>query len=209
MTRQYWDKIHLEKYSKADWAHQPSIFVKEVTSFFPRSGKVLEIGTGQGADAEYLHSLGYEVVATDYSGAAIDSASSRINGVEFLNLDTAAGLPFEAESFEVVYSHLALHYFDLETTHKIFKDIHRVLKTAGVFATITNTLEDPEVKEFNYQNLEADFYQDPKGVQKRYFSPESLGKITEGLFTTLLLDNHGATYKDQLPNLIRFVGRKI
>lgn len=149
------------------------------------------------------------MVATDYSVAAIDSARSRINGVEFLNLDTAAGLPFVAESFDVVYSHLALHYFDLETTRKILKDIHRVLKTDGVFATITNTLEDPEVKEFNYQKLETDFYQDPKGVQKRYFSPESIGEITQGLFTTLLLDNQGATHKDKLPNLIRFVGRKI
>ena len=105
---------------------------------------MLEIGTGQGGDAVYFKSLGYEVVATDYSTAALESAKSWVKGVEFLNVDTAAGLPFADQTFDVVYSHLALHYFNSEVTKKIFTDIYRVLKPGGIFAAITNTVTDPE-----------------------------------------------------------------
>ena len=112
MTVEYWNKTHTEKYSKADWSTKPSIFAEQAVKYFPEQGKVLEIGTGQGGDAEYFHSLGYEVVATDYSDEALKNATARVPGVFFLNVDTVQGLPFENETFDVVYSHMALHYFD-------------------------------------------------------------------------------------------------
>lgn len=209
MTVPYWDKKHKETYSTADWAHKPSIFAEQIRPLLPASGKLLEVGTGQGGDAKFFCDSGFTVVATDYSNEAILSASSRIEGVEFLQIDTAEGLPFPSESFDVAYSHLALHYFDADTTNKIFKEIHRLLKPGGILATLTNSTDDPEVKEFSYIKLEEDFYQDPSGIKKRYFSVGSMRNLVAGLFSPLLLDNQGATYKDQEPNLIRFVGQKI
>jgi ubiquinone/menaquinone biosynthesis C-methylase UbiE len=208
MTKAYWDKSHLEKYSKADWAHKPSMFAEQAVTFFPKTGTLLEIGTGQGGDAEYFQSLGYEVTATDYSDEAIKSAQSKIKNVHFINFDTAKGFLFEDQSFDIVYSHMALHYFDAETTDKIFKDIYRILKPQGIFAMIVNTIDDPEKEEFNYIKIESDYYQDPKGIKKRYFSTGSMKEFTEELFQTLLLDAEGRTYKDLNPNLIRFIGRK-
>ena len=209
MTIEYWNNVHTEKYSKADWAHKPSIFAEQVVEFFPKTGKLLEVGTGQGGDADYFQSLGYEVIATDYSDEAIKNAKDRVKNVEFINIDTSKGFLFEDESFEVVYSHMALHYFDAETTVKIFKDIHRILKPGGIFATITNTMNDPEKDEYNYIELEPGYYQDPQGIKKRYFSIESMQSFTKGLFQPLMLDAKGRTYKDVDPDLTRFVGRKI
>lgn len=208
MTIDYWNKKHKEDYSKADWAHKPGIFAKQAVKYFPKKGKLLEIGTGQGGDADYFQSLGYEVVATDYSDAALKSAKTRIKNVEFKNLDTSKGLPFDDESFDIVYSHMALHYFDSKTTKRVFADIHRVLKPNGIFVTITNTIEDPEIKEKDYKKIADGFYQDPKGITKRYFSFKSMSTFTKDLFETLLLDNKGQTYKDDVSTLIRFVGKK-
>lgn len=207
MSKEYWNKKHSEDYSKTDWAYKPSIFATQAIKYFPSTGKILEIGTGQGGDAEYLHSLGYEVIATDYSDAAIESAAKRVSGVEFMNVDTSQGLPFAGSSFDVVYSHMAIHYFDAETTRKVFEDIYRILKPGGIIAVITNTVDDTDKNESI--ELEPGYYQDPKGIKKRYFSIESMDKFTRGLFETVLLDANGETYKDDINTLIRFIGKKI
>ena len=208
MTTKYWDRTHVEKYSKADWVTKPSIFAEQCIEFFPETGNLLEIGAGQGGDAEFFKSLGYEVTATDYSEEALKIAEGRVKGVKFLNVDTEDGLPFEDQSFDIVYSHLALHYFDAETTKKVFNDVRRILKPDGIFATITNTLKDPEIEEYQYTKLEDNYYEDPKGVKKRYFSVAEMSHFTDGLFEPIMLDELGSTYKDLEPNLVRFIGRR-
>jgi len=209
MTTNYWNRTHTEKYSKTDWVTKPSIFAEQCVEFFPQTGTLLEIGTGQGGDAEYFQSLGYKVTATDYSDEALKIAKARAKNVNFMNVDTAAGFPFDNESFDIVYSHMALHYFDAKVTEKVFRDIHRILKQGGIFATITNTMNDPEKEEYNYIELELGYYQDPQGIKKRYFSVDDMGRFTEGLFEPVLLDAKGRTYKDSDPDLTRFVGKKL
>ena len=71
-----------------------------------------------------------------------------------------------------------------------------------------NTIDDPEVKDF--RKIEEGYYLEPEtGLAKRYFSVESLENFTEGKFETIILDNKGETYKDEIHSLIRFVGRKV
>lgn len=209
MTDTYWNQAHKDKYSKSDWGSKPTLFAEAVSKYFPVTGRLLDIGTGQGQDANYFASLGYTVTATDFSDSALESAKQHISNVTFLKADTAQGLPFEDNSFDVVYSHLALHYFDDATTKKVFKDISRVLKPGGIFATITNTIEDPEVGEDGYKELERGFYKTPAGIVKRYFSIAYMTEVTQGLFETILLDANGETYKDEIKTLIRFIGKAV
>lgn len=209
MPKEYWDKKHATVYRQADWSNKPSIFSTQAIKYFPPSGKILDIGTGQGNDAEYFHKLGFEVVATDFSPVAVSDARAKVKGVEFLEVDTSKGLPFQDEYFDVVYSHMALHYFDEKTTKKIFEDIYRILKPGGIFATIANTALDPEKETASYTRLEAEFYEEAGGTQKRYFSEAGMKRFTDVLFETLLLDSQGRTYKDtNLDSLIRFIGKK-
>lgn len=208
MSEKYWDTTHLEKYKNSDWVKKSSIFSKFAVDFFLKTGKLLEIGTGQGGDANFFNLLGYEVTATDFSEEALRLAGSDFKNINFINLDTSKGLPFENESFDVVYSHMALHYFDKLTSEKVFKDIHRVLKPNGILATITNTMDDSEKETYNYAIIEPGFYHDPKGITKRYFSVDSMGEFTKDLFETIILDNKGETYKDDLNTLVRFIGKK-
>ena len=209
MTRAYWDSAHNEKYSTSSWAKKPSMFAEFCLPFLPKQGKILDLGTGQGQDAVFFHKLGYEVVGIDYSEQAVASAKAHYPNIKFIKADIANGLPFKDQEFDVVYSHLALHYFDHRTTEKIFKDIHRILKPNGVVATLTNTVEDPELKLNGYIKLETDFYQTPEGIQKRYFSIASIEAVAHRLFSTLIADSHGETYKDEIKTLIRFIGKKI
>jgi SAM-dependent methyltransferase len=210
MTKEYWDKKHTGNFD-GDWAIKPSMFAEYVVNFFPKKGRILEIGTGKGGDAGFFYSLGYEVVATDFSEEALKIARENFKNVEFVNVDTAKGLPFENNSFDVIYSHMSLHYFDTQTTRNIFENIHRLLKPKGIFATIANTMDDTEMKSHDFQELEDDFYKNTsKNILKRYFSTKSMADFAKGLFDPLILDNEGkVAYKNSLKTLVRFVGKKI
>ena len=197
--RKYWDNTHLI-YSGKDWITKPTIFASQVVDYFPKSGTILELGAGQGQDSQYFVSLGYQVLATDFS----DFALSKIKKINTQVVDLAQPLPFVPNSFDIVYSHLALHYFNAGRTQQLFDEIFTVLKSKGIFATLTNTIDDQEVKQGT--RIEDDFYQ-IGDIKKHFFSVDSMRKLT-AKFKTVLLDNHGETHKDKIKSLIRFVGQK-
>jgi len=204
----YWQAKHPE-YSKKDWIHKPTIFATHAVKYFPPSGRILELGAGQGQDSLYFAKAGYEVVATDFSEFALGQLQNKISPdmsdrLSVQHLDLSQPLTFPRESFDIVYSHLALHYFDQKRTQDLFKEIYAVLKPGGIFATLTNTVEDPEID--RALRIEDEFYETGE-ITKRYFSTASMAKFTSK-YKTLLLDNHGETHKDQIKTLIRFVGRK-
>jgi len=60
--------------------------------------------------------------------------------------DLRNGLPFDTETFDGAYSHLALHYFDDDTTRFIFREIGRVLRPGGLFVFSVKSTADPYFK---------------------------------------------------------------
>ncbi len=116
-------------------------------------------------------------------------------------------LPFDDASFDIVYAHLSLHYFDRQTTEQIFAEMYRILKPKGLLAFFTNSTNDPEYN--TGTQIEADFFE-IEGTTKRYFSVESAKQFAYA-FRSVLVDNKGETYKDRakgIHNLIRFIGTK-
>lgn len=191
--KDYWQKKH-KKYAQEDWITKPTIFAKFVISYFPSKGKILELGAGLEQDSRFFTEKGYEVKATDFTK----------EDENYLDLGEKFQLP--DRSFDVVYSHLALHYFDNKTTSQLFNEISRVIKSDGILAILLNTVEDPEVKESTL--ISEDLYETPSGIRKRFFSTTSLEKFTKGNFETILLDAKGETYKDEVKTLIRYIGKK-
>ncbi len=198
-------------YLNAAWIDKPSLFAQEAILYFPKAGRVLDLGAGQGADSRFFAENGFEVVSTDLESAlAINRTKLPENlksKVTIQKLDLRDDFPFEKDFFDVVYAHLSVHYFDIETTWKIFDNITRVLKPGGVVAVVTNSTSDPEYK--TGAQIEPDFFQIEK-FTKRYFSVDSMRKLTE-FYDICLLDDHGKTYKDNekfVHNLIRFIGTK-
>ncbi len=201
---QYWQKAH-EKYATRDWIVKPTIFVTQIIKYFPKNSYILELGCGQGQDSIYFAQNGHKVLACDLSDYALEKAPINAN-VKYQQLDLLEKLPFPKNTFDVVYSHLALHYFDDNRTHELFDEIYSVLRLGGIFATLTNTIDDPEV--ITLKKIAEGYYVTPEGLKKRFFSTDSLGKFTTK-FETILLDNHGETHKDEIKTLTKFVGRKI
>lgn len=207
--RQYWHTVHL-KYAKRDWITKPTLFAKQVVKFIPQKGKLLDLGTGQGQDAFYFANQGYEVTGVDFSEYSIQQARKRLStnhalSIFFEVMDLSQPLPYSQNSFDVIYSHLALHYFSKDRTRELFDEIFSILKPNGIIAALTNTVEDPEI--VNLKKISEDYYATAEGLQKRFFSPETLAQYTKK-FETIVLDSKGETYKDEIKTLIRFIGRK-
>ncbi len=197
----YWEKKH-QKYAQEDWISKPTVFATQVISFFPKSGKLLDLGAGQGQDSVYFADRGYQITAVDFNQYALDQITDP--RIEKRLADFSQPLPFSPGSYDIVYGHLALHYFNARRTQGLFNEIYNILKPGGIFATITNTTDDPEYGQD--EKIEDDYFE-IGGIKKRFFSAESLNRFTTK-FETLLLDNKGETHKDEIKTLVRFVGRK-
>ncbi len=211
MSNTAWQNLH-DRYKEQDWIDKPSLFAETAMTYFPAKGKVLDLGAGLGQDGRYFASHGYEVVSTDLEETALEQSKSKLIGelrqkVTFQKVDLREDLPFDNASFDVVYGHLSLHYFDYETTVRLFDEIQRVLKPSGVLAFFANSVHDPQYN--TGAKIEDDFFQ-IGDKQKRYFSVDATRSFVK-YFDIYLLDDHGETYKDRaidVHNLIRFIGTK-
>jgi len=208
-SKAYWANKHL-RYSKEDWIDRPSIFSQFAIKFFPETGRILDLGAGQGQDTRLFAEKGFLVVSTDFSIKALEIAKSKTNpklDILYEIVDLQEDLPYEDNSFDVVYSHMAIHYFDDLTTQKIINEILRVLKTGGILALLLNSKTDPEI---NCSKLiSEDLYETPSGLIKRFFDQDSLSGFIGNKFEAIILDTNGETYKDETKSLIRFVGKKL
>ncbi len=103
---------------------------------FPDGGDrdVLEIGVGMGADhAEWARVGPRSLTGVDLTPRAIEYTADRLS---LLGLDSALrvadaeGLPFEDDSFDLVYSWGVLHHSP--DTHRAIQEVYRVLRPGGV-----------------------------------------------------------------------------
>jgi ubiquinone/menaquinone biosynthesis C-methylase UbiE len=99
-----------------------------------RGARVLEVGCGRGATLLDLASRGAQVVGLDYAQSSIVTcetlrAEAGLDGAADFLLGDARALPFDSESFDLVYSIGLLEHF--EQPGILLTEQHRVLKPSG------------------------------------------------------------------------------
>lgn len=212
-TQIFWEKA-LASYSAKDWIDKPTIFVQQAVQYFPASGKILELAAGQGQDSRYLATRGYEVFCTDISDYGLQEAERKAKNekldITFKKVDLSEPLPFEDNEFDVVYSHLGLHYFVKDYTRQLFQEIHRILKKGGILAALFNTPDDPELKGEGFEKIEDNYFLEVKtGLKKRYLTLEDAKYFTDGIFEPIAIDTEGRAYKDGKTALVRIIAKSI
>jgi len=119
--------------TKARYELEPYIF--DFAKFHEGAGKsVLEIGVGMGADHEqWAKHKPARLCGIDLTERAIELTSWRLRESDLqseLRVADAENLPFEDESFDVVYSWGVAHHSP--NPPKILREISRVLRSDGV-----------------------------------------------------------------------------
>lgn len=130
-----WNFIHQK-------THSPTLvhskYADEKEKLFPRNSLVVDLGGGAGFDGIYFLKQGHSVVLFDISDVALALATQKATELGLTDklvtrqIDFGIhDLPVKDGSIDVVYSRIALHYFERAHTVKIFKDIYRALKPGG------------------------------------------------------------------------------
>ena len=150
----WWD----EHYGSAPslWSGKPNpVLVDEVGDLPP--GRALDIGCGEGADALWLASLGWQVLGTDVSQVALDRAAAAADAaglsdqVMWVQQDLLAWTP-PAQAFDLV----SAQFFHLpaDIRPRIYGGLSEAVAPGGTFLVVAHhpsdldtTMQRPPVEE--------------------------------------------------------------
>jgi ubiquinone/menaquinone biosynthesis C-methylase UbiE len=139
-------------------------------------GRVLDIGCGIGADAQYFVPHSESVTALDISFVALKALAKHLPTVRLINAILPHPLPFRTAVFNTVVAGLSLHYFPWRETEFVIGEIHRVLQKGGILILRVNSTSNsyygyrqgPEVEQRCF------FYKDQ---YKRFFTEGDIKKL--------------------------------
>ncbi len=103
---------------------------------------LLDVGCGQGGDALYFAKKGLSVTAFDHSLESLKLLRDVHPEIRCIRQDIQK-MTLPANSFDIVYARLSLHYFDDRATRKIFRALHRTLRRGGYFFVMSKSVDDP------------------------------------------------------------------
>jgi len=137
-----WDKI----FTESEWGkYPPEELIRFIAVNFykylgHRQVKILEVGSGTGANLWYLAREGFDATGIDGSKIGVENAVKRLKN-ESLQARVLAGdvvnLPFDGNSFDCVIDIECLCSNSYQDTKKIVDEIYRVLKPQGKFFSKT------------------------------------------------------------------------
>src|SRR2546422_160092 len=99
--------------------------------------------------------------------------------------------PFHANTFDVVYARLSLHYFTGAQTQQIFREIHRILKPGGLLCFICKSTKDPLYGQG--KKIEEDMFE-LKGHVRHFFSEAYARKCLERGYKIKKMESGKETY---------------
>lgn len=136
-----------------------SNYAIEKERLFPSNARVLDLGGGTGADSIYFLQHNHVVTLVDISDFALTAAKEKAAelGHPLTTLRITLGeepLTLVDNSAEVIFSRLALHYFDRNTTVSIFKDMNRILVQNGNAYITIKSPDDKKEMDFLKETAE-------------------------------------------------------
>ncbi len=127
-SREWFESVESHRYKVEPFIHSVAQFTRH------HGKKLLEIGVGAGTDHLQWARAGLDCHGVDLTDEAIETTRRHLeiyglsSNLQRIDAET---LPFDDNSFDVVYSWGVIHHS--EHPDKIIAEIHRVLKIGGTF----------------------------------------------------------------------------
>lgn len=132
------NKAHLNEieYPNSPCPHEIQSLVNVLSPFKSEINSVLEIGCSSGQKLEYLcHGLDATGRGIDPSAEAVKVGASRLSYSDILlSCGTADALPYESNTFDLVYFGFCMYLFDRSKLLAAVAEADRVLKPGGFLA---------------------------------------------------------------------------
>lgn len=105
-------------------------WIDHALSLMPRDGKVLEVGSGFGRDAEYIQQKGVRIECSDAVPNFVELLQQKGYAARLLNLLTDD----LGRGYDMVFADAVLLHFTPEEFAVVAKKIHEALNSNGIFA---------------------------------------------------------------------------
>lgn len=166
----------------------------------------IDLGCGLGQDTKWLLDRGFDVLSCDISDTALEKLKELVPNSRTMQLDVKEKLPFEDNSIGLINANLSIHYFNMETTIKIFNEIYRVLKPNGLFIGRVNSDKNETYVKETTKEIEKDFYFDYDRYY-RLFNKEQFDILTKN-WNIVILNENITVRLDRKKALWEFILRK-
>jgi len=106
---------------------------------------ILDFGCGDGNSSVYIrkHFPNAKITGIDVSEDSIKIANERgLKAAEFQDFD-GANLPFDPDSFDMVFTSMVFHHIEHSLHHNLLNDIRRVMKPGGRFYIFEHNPHNP------------------------------------------------------------------
>ena len=193
---EYWKK-HLNDELEDD------LWIEDYKEYLNK-GTCLDLGCGIGQYSKWFMDHGYEVVSSDISAIALEKVKEFNKSV--VNADMREKLPFEDNTFDIVFANLSIHYFSDSVTKSLMKEIKRILKKDGLFIGSVNGMQGYEVIKDTAQVLDYHYYFNIKRYI-RLFDIEDVKKYLN-IFEIIKIDEKETIRYEKKKNYIIFVAKK-
>ena len=163
---------------------------------------LLDLGCGDGRDALFFAEKGLEVTAIDFSESGIAILQSMNPAITASVMDIQR-VEFPDASFDAIYAHLSIHYFDDAATKDIIQNIHRMLRPGGFFFVKCKSVHDPLFGQG--EKVGEDLYRTDH--VRHFFSLDYMRKSLQD-FKVLLLQETTDSYDGKTSAFIEAVGER-
>lgn len=152
------DRLDLDKAKKK--REKLEKLIKESFSSLPEKAKVFEIGSGDGSNAEFIESLGFQVTASDTSDAFIQATQNKgLNTINFNAIEDEF-----PEKYSAIFCWRVFVHFTKEDALKIIKKVYDTLEDNGIFVFNAINRETKNVDN-EWVDFEGEYHM---GVERYY-----------------------------------------
>lgn len=197
-----YDKLYRESSEHILWGQQPGRLVARIKEYMP-SGKVLDMGCGDGKNSFFLEQEGFSVVGVDRSACAMDGLQNRFRragrtpqGVYFVgDIESDTEITKESEAYDALISYGIFHCLNPSTRIETQRRYQSLVKPEGllIFTCLTDVIEMPlnhgtdSITLVNEQEIDAVF----SGWERTY---EERGIIVEDHLPVIGEHQHSAVW---------------
>ena len=204
---EYWKK-HLETHKGETLDFLTDIWLEKYSDIIEQIPKqnALDLGCGLGQYTKYLMDKGFNVMSADISIEVLNKLKSNIQNANIKELDMSKPLPFDNNSFDLVFANLSIHYFDSKTTINLLKEIRRILKKDGYFIGSVNSSKTYKFIKDVAQQIEPNYYYE-NGRTVRLWDKEQFDEFFSG-FNLIKLEEVETTRWNKTKIMWEFIARK-
>mgnify|MGYP001183020344 CR=1 FL=1 len=179
----YWNNL----YSKDDYFGTGQTILADFAKTIIEENNIstlLELGCGQGRDSLFFTNFVSNVTSVDISENAINFVKKIKNERNLTNLDLFVHdikkpLNFLDKSFDIVYSNLALQFFDINQLKEIFSNISEIMSNDSFFIFST---KKPGDKYFNFGKKISENSFQYKDITRYFFEKSEIKHLLEQNF---------------------------